>query len=48
MSDGKTKIKYVNGVKVVCNYRSEMEKSEVEARVMKILIASNREMKSKN
>ncbi|GMQ60581.1 hypothetical protein AN1V17_49810 [Vallitalea sediminicola] len=37
--DNITKIKYVNGIKVICNYKGEdKEKEQVENRVFNIII----------
>ncbi len=38
-NDNITKIKYVNGIKVICNYKGEdKEKEQVEDRVFNILV----------
>ncbi|GKX27812.1 hypothetical protein SH1V18_02920 [Vallitalea longa] len=40
MKNGEIEIKYVKGIKVICNHQLEGDKSEVENRVFKILITS--------
>ena len=41
MRKKESKIIYVRGVKVTCNYQSKEDKAEVEDRVLKILITSS-------